>query len=492
MDTVEYVLCRWKWNLWPAKVLSRIETPATKCRRKTFDLEVQILSVNERVKVKSTEVMELTEAGIETIAFCTGVRLRITDPPRQDAQWKAFTPPGQARSYRKALRLALDILSCRKLAEQQTTRESTNTGPKGGKLHPDHGNGSCPGRKHHTQKLHHGSNPKKQRHCISESSSVNPKLPTPIGAVLQCMDKTMSGMSSSHTVPWQSKYSTVEFPGLFMQPVVILPKFSPLRMKTKSTCRENPVSEAHKSTAFPDSMEDPGESSLNAGLERARASSVSSNSRLPDSFPAVAPNSKHQDPVLKKGAKVLEVPEHSTESKAMVTKESTGRRQQGRTESVAPEGMPPPMERGTLVWCKAQGHPFWPSVVKCVSQTTNTARVLLIEANMNTEESGVPVHLCNLKHLECEEKDALVREASKAHSLGVTWCFSLIRHYREEITWGTFQGSFLDYFASNVSYPVREALEETDLYVDFPTVNYSILEDFEEETNLDESNPLVH
>ncbi|XP_048191343.1 PWWP domain-containing DNA repair factor 3B-like [Perognathus longimembris pacificus] len=527
MDTAEYILCRWKWNLWPAKVLSRPETPATKDGRRALPLEVQILSVNQRVQVESTDVMELTEAGIEAIAFCTGVRLRITDPPG-DIHWKATTPPGQARSYRKALRLALEILSCRKLAEQKATGESPNTEPKGANLHPAPGRGPCLGRKHQKQKVQYGSKLKNQRYLQSqqrwhsgsehvlhdktskehtaitaspdgmqgdrsECSNVAPKLPSPIGAIRQNVDeknlRASAPVSSSPTVVWKGKHAKAEFPGLFIRPAVILTRLKALSHKTKDASQEMAASEPHRFTAFPEGMEKPGESALNAGLERAGVSSASSNSRLPDPLPTPSQKRKRLEPALKRRAKKLESPKHSSETKAMDTRKSTGRRREGRTQRLAPEGLPPPIERGALVWCKAQGHPFWPSVVKSVSQTTNTARVLLIEANMCTEQTGIPVHLCSLKPLDCEEKNELVRRASKAHSLGVTWCFSLIRHYREEVSWGSFMGSFLDYFTTDVSYPVRKALEETDLHVDFPRVNYANLDDSEEETNLDGGRP---
>ena len=43
-------------------------------------------------------------------------------------------------------------------------------------------------------------------------------------------------------------------------------------------------------------------------------------------------------------------------------------------------------------------------------------------------------------------------------------------------------GSFLDYYAADITYPMKKAIQEEDLQMDFPKVNYSDLEDSEEET----------
>ena len=43
---------------------------------------------------------------------------------------------------------------------------------------------------------------------------------------------------------------------------------------------------------------------------------------------------------------------------------------------------------------------------------------------------------------------------------------------------------FLDYYAADISYPMRKAIQEGDLQMDFPKVNYFGLEDSEEETSV--------
>lgn len=67
----------------------------------------------------------------------------------------------------------------------------------------------------------------------------------------------------------------------------------------------------------------------------------------------------------------------------------------------------------------------------------------------------------------------------------MNWCFSLISHYREGLRRGSFRGSFLDYYAADISYPMRKDIQEGDLYLEFPKVNYADLEDSEEESSPD-------
>jgi len=87
-----------------------------------------------------------------------------------------------------------------------------------------------------------------------------------------------------------------------------------------------------------------------------------------------------------------------------------------------------------------------------------------------------------LKHLDYNGKEKLMKRASKVYGASVNWCFSLISSYREGLVRGSFVGSFLDYYAADISYPMRKAIQEGDLQMDFPKVNYSDLEDSEEET----------
>jgi len=88
-----------------------------------------------------------------------------------------------------------------------------------------------------------------------------------------------------------------------------------------------------------------------------------------------------------------------------------------------------------------------------------------------------------------KEKEKLMKRARKAYEQSVNWCFSLISHYREGLSRGSFGGSFLDYYAADISYPIRKAIQDGDVEIDFPKVNYADLEDSEEEASLGGERP---
>ncbi|XP_022271437.2 PWWP domain-containing DNA repair factor 3B-like [Canis lupus familiaris] len=224
-------------------------------------------------------------------------------------------------------------------------------------------------------------------------------------------------------------------------------------------------------------------------MEGAAASSSAPNLRPRCSLRLANRRRKLQVPEFEKG---LQESRPSASSKAVnpttAIKKDVSQEMGQLTSTLSPQE-PCPIEGGMMVWFKFQNHPFWPAVVKSVSQAEQTARVLLIEANMHAEMSGIRVPLRRLKPLDCKEKETLMKRARKMYEQSVNWCFSLISHYREGLTCGSFAGSFLDYYAADVSYPVRKAIQDGDLEADFPKVNYADLEDSEEETSVGGKRP---
>uniref|UniRef100_A0A8C8YYK9 PWWP domain-containing protein n=1 Tax=Prolemur simus TaxID=1328070 RepID=A0A8C8YYK9_PROSS len=67
MMSYDYVLCKWRGHLWPAKVLSRSGTAPKSKRKRALSIEVQILSIDETIKAKSTDIKALTESAMEAI-----------------------------------------------------------------------------------------------------------------------------------------------------------------------------------------------------------------------------------------------------------------------------------------------------------------------------------------------------------------------------------------------------------------------------------------
>ncbi|KFQ03872.1 PWWP domain-containing protein MUM1L1, partial [Leptosomus discolor] len=129
---------------------------------------------------------------------------------------------------------------------------------------------------------------------------------------------------------------------------------------------------------------------------------------------------------------------------------------------------PPQIEEGILVWCKLRKYPYWPAVVKTVKRKHRKACVLLIEENMNYKKKGFSVSLKNLKHFDCEERQELIEQAKKDYRKEVEWCIRLISDYRIRVGCRSFTGSFLEYFAADISYPVRKESYQSFTPMTFP------------------------
>ncbi|NWX20031.1 MUM1 protein, partial [Aegotheles bennettii] len=131
---------------------------------------------------------------------------------------------------------------------------------------------------------------------------------------------------------------------------------------------------------------------------------------------------------------------------------------------------PQSMEEGTLGWCKLRRYPYWPAVVKKVKRKHRRACVLLIEGNMNDKKKGFSVSLKNLKHFDCEEKQDLIERAKEDYRQEIEWCIRLISDYRIRVGCHSFTGSFLEYFAADISYPVRKEGYQGPAQMTFPNV----------------------
>lgn len=129
---------------------------------------------------------------------------------------------------------------------------------------------------------------------------------------------------------------------------------------------------------------------------------------------------------------------------------------------------PPSFEVGMLVWLKYQKYPFWPAVVKSVRRRDKKASVLFIEGHMNPKGRGITVPLRRLKHFDCKDKQALLNKAKEDFNQAIGWCVSLITDYRVRLGCGSFSGSFLEYYAADISYPVRKSIQQDVLGTRFP------------------------
>ncbi|NXE57260.1 MUM1 protein, partial [Casuarius casuarius] len=144
---------------------------------------------------------------------------------------------------------------------------------------------------------------------------------------------------------------------------------------------------------------------------------------------------------------------------------------------------PQSIEEGILVWCKLRRYPYWPAVVKTVKRKHRKANVLFIEGNTNDKTKGFSVSLKNLKHFDCEEKQDLIDQAKEAYCREIEWCIRLISDYRIRVGCHSFTGSFLEYFADDISYPVRKEGIQGLVQMSFTNIVEEELEESPPETS---------
>ncbi|KFW70526.1 PWWP domain-containing protein MUM1 [Pygoscelis adeliae] len=144
---------------------------------------------------------------------------------------------------------------------------------------------------------------------------------------------------------------------------------------------------------------------------------------------------------------------------------------------------PQSIEEGILVWCKLRRYPYWPAVVKNVKRKHRKACVLLIEGNTNDKKKGFSVSLKNLKHFDCEEKQDLIARAKEDYRQEIEWCIRLISDYRIRVGCHSFTGSFLEYFAADISYPVRKEGYQGLVQMTFPNAAEEDIEESSSETS---------
>lgn len=125
-------------------------------------------------------------------------------------------------------------------------------------------------------------------------------------------------------------------------------------------------------------------------------------------------------------------------------------------------------EEGMLVWCKLRRYPYWPAVVKAVKRKHRRACVLFIDGTTNEKKKGFSVSLRSLKHFDCEEKQELIERAKENYSREIEWCLQLILDYRIRVGCHSFTGSFLEYFAADISSPVRKEGYQSVVQMAFP------------------------
>ncbi|EPQ09975.1 PWWP domain-containing protein MUM1L1 [Myotis brandtii] len=510
----EYVLCNWKDQLWPAKVLSRCETSSNSKRKKTFSLEVQILSVNEKIKVESKETKILNKSQIEAIASSLAAQSEGSYPPREET------------AYARSLKMALGILNKRTNLNQSSSSDEEETTTLSQNV-PQKLSNSPPRKKYRKPK---GNLSK----CLEESeiptfllvsSESDDSLYDDKSQVHATVDTIPSEMEtkSSQNSSWcqifpplseedekESKKkidiptimpldSTIKEEGAYVKEEKFTPTSPPDIFIVPKSLKEEPEDLCPKTlaissecSAFLENIEDPGEGPSNSCLDTSQNQPVESETGAlaPPSYcswecqvPFSASNRvmdcslrgdnerSDQNPDFEEHGEELQASDKSVPLNPVDTSVLDDDEEDEVLPPVVFHYEPRSFEAGMIVWFKYKKYPFWPAIVKSIRRKEKKASVIFVEANMNREKRGIRVLLRRLKKFDCKEKQALVDKAREDYSESIDWCISLICDYRVRLGCGSFTGSFLEYYAADISYPIRKVIRQDTFRNLFPKLH---------------------
>ncbi|XP_061279318.1 PWWP domain-containing DNA repair factor 3A isoform X3 [Bos javanicus] len=414
MTDAKYVLCRWKKRLWPAKVLAGTEKSAKNKRKKGYFLNVQILSLDKKIKVKSAEAKVLRKVHIEDIASSLA---------SQDGTPAA---PLEELTYRRSLRVALDVLN-----ERQGSSSREGTTPRPPRVKP----------------VEPASWPPKPS---LSPSFLEDTAGSPGPTRRERMSQRLSGLPAGEE---DLEYGVDHKEGLKRSGGLDAPA-----MCSASGGAQDREASGKQQADWMTPLEHLG---LDSG-QRPRAH--------------MSPHSPAQLGPAEEAADTRPLEEARPLSEEFMEPSAVNSLLEEDEDDEEPPRIllyhePRSFEVGMLVWHKYQKYPFWPAVVKSVRRRDKKASVLFIEGNMNPRGRGISVLLRRLKHFDCKEKQALLDEAKEDFAQAIGWCVSLITDYRVRLGCGSFAGSFLEYYAADISSPVRKSIQQDVQGTRFPQLS---------------------
>lgn len=530
MADAKYVLCRWEKRLWPAKVLARTKTSTKNKRKKEYFLDVQILSLEEKIQVKSTEVEILEKSHIEAIASSLASQNEVPAAPLEEL------------AYRRSLRVALDVLSEGLVWSQESSTDtgraerspraksterasspcdcSSSSPPGGGAL----GSSGLHRRECVRQSLSRPFTCEKDPKCKVDHKKGLRKSDSPRGpSVLPTGGGSQDGSQSRiHRKSWtlttkrgrdsaqksslgpggsalsesDAEEDSGSKAGLWAAPS------SPSQLREGDPCASangrNPVLPSGSLTV-------PPACSGPSGCPAKKRPRLDGSQRLPavqlepraaGAAPSPGPEvGPREFMTLQSTASPRSPPSHAPVDETRRPRPDSQKLEEDRQsseESVRSNSTrcileededdeepprillyhePRSFEVGMLVWLKYQKYPFWPAVVKSVRRRDKKASVLFIEGDMNPKGKGIAVSLRRLKHFDCKDKQTLLNQAREDFDQAIGWCVSLITDYRVRLGCGSFAGSFLEYYAADISYPVRKSIQQDALGTRFPQLS---------------------
>ncbi|KAL0611183.1 PWWP domain-containing DNA repair factor 3A [Plecturocebus cupreus] len=466
MADAKYVLCRWEKRLWPAKVLARTKTSTKNKRKKEYFLDVQILSLEEKIQVKSTEVEILEKSHIEAIASSLGVLGSSGPHRRRECVQQSLSRPFTCEKDPKC-----------KVDHEKGLRKSDN--PRGLAV-LSAGGGSQVGSQSRIDRKNRTPTSKRGRNSAQKSSLC------PRGSSLSESDAEKDSGSRAGRWAAPSSPSGVREDGPCANAEGRnpgLPSGSPTvpLAPEPSACSEPGEHPAKKRPRLDDSKRLPAAQlgpraagaalSAGPGMGPREPMTLRSTAGL-GSSPSHAPVDETRRP--RPGSQKLEEDCQSSEE-SMGSNSMRSILEEDEEDEEPPRILlyhePRSFEVGMLVWLKYQKYPFWPAVVKSVRRRDKKASVLFIEGDMNPKGKGITVSLRRLKHFDCKDKQTLLSQAREDFDQAIGWCVSLITDYRVRLGCGSFAGSFLEYYAADISYPVRKSIQQDVLGTKFPQLS---------------------
>ncbi|NWV49292.1 MUM1 protein, partial [Daphoenositta chrysoptera] len=530
MTDQEYVLCKWKRRLWPAKVLCKPgaagSSPVDTTKRMGFKAE--ILGLEKQVSVSSASAVPLTEERIKAIAGTleqkknmseaveelqyrcslkialdilhqtdSGTRVPPAEGPNPEFSQEndvGSAPPTPSRSplLRSRSKKPEPEAAKRKIKPQNNCglKDDPKARSQGGSVAPE-GSGKARGSGKNPSKAHgSGASPARAR-----GGGTNPSR---CGARDSCVapapDSHSSKKAEPKSSPRQRKIQPKTRNGASCKAKVGRSQQGRKRGRRDDSPRDGarvapeegsvplpPKSEAARKTGAGRTFLDSSCGSASDELEKSISSESESLAKQLDGG-REAEGGKHLD-----GAGVAS----GTDRKCRNHPGSSRLEPSGMcSRRVSSESLPPlsPLvdeeeenfprvlshrepkffEEGMLVWCKLRRYPYWPAVVKAVKRKHRRACVLFIDGTTNEKKKGFSVSLKSLKHFDCEEKQELIERAKENYSREIEWCLQLILDYRIRVGCHSFTGSFLEYFAADISYPVRKEGYQNMVQMAFP------------------------
>ncbi|KAJ8270136.1 hypothetical protein GJAV_G00110770 [Gymnothorax javanicus] len=510
MEECSHVLCLWEGRLWPAKVLPKNAHERNFRRRK--DINVEILGKEQRVQIAESDTRPLTQGELDSL--CHQMAPKVTQPVEE-------------LRYRKALRLAMNVLSSSlspsdggsprrsyrlnpapamtlphlpstlkvgtesvppkvrsSTGDQQGAAASSDsaasdTGRSKAKKQPRARGGKASARlaqdrsgqdlhRNRKQGKRKGQHPRvtPRRNGLSQDSvSSTPRRPTPSSRrrhLLSSTPDTSKGPSSRLTEspgsPPAEELSKQE------EDLVVKPR----RRKSRNQAESLKVTKGRRCQSNGSSSDTPP-----VTKRRKRVCMEASNPAQSNGC-GVQPPARHrarfepaeesEDPAETSMSSDLSIELSFPEDPAPLDSflQDEGDDEDEEEEEELPsflemEKKPMSITEGILVWCKIRNFPFWPAVVKSVNRKLKKASVVFIDnllLDKKSRHKGIRISLRTLKPFDCEEMNELVIKAREKYDTAVSWCLNLINDYKIRIG-NEFHGSFLEYFASDISGPVR-------------------------------------